>query len=100
MFVLLKEVKSHLNLDSDFNEDDQYIIDLIKVCEDVVSKRMGKKLSECLTKEGDLIPSVKHSILVLIGTYYSQRESTSPSTITEVPYTFDFLCDLEKRYSM
>lgn len=98
MYIKLSEVKKQLNLDEWFNEDDELLVYLINVSEDVVEKRLGKRLKECLTKDGDLVPSVKHSILVLISTYYSQREATSPSTITTVPYTFDFLADLNKHY--
>ena len=98
MYVTLSEARKHLNLDEWFTEDDAYILELIKVAEDVVEKRIGKPLSKCINKNGELESSVKHSILVLIGTYYNQREATSPSTITPVPYTFDFLADLNKKY--
>ena len=100
MYITLSQAKKHLNIDDFYNEDDNYILDLIKVSEDVVEKRNGRPLCTCIDKHGELEPSVKHSILVLIGTYYNQRESTSPVNITKVPYTFDFLCDLEKKYYM
>lgn len=98
MYVTLSEARKHLNLDEWFKEDDEYILELIKVSEDVVEKRIGKPLSKCIDKEGDLEASIKQSILLLIGTYYNQREATSPSSISMVPYTFDFLADLNKKY--
>lgn len=99
MYITLSEAKRHLNLtDEWFKEDDAYILELIRVVEDVVEKRIGKPLNKCLGKDGGLEPSVKHSILVLIATYYNQREATSPSSISKVPYTFDFLADLNKQY--
>lgn len=98
MYITLTEAKKHLNIDEWFTEDDLYIIDLIKVSEDIVEKRIGKPLSVCIDKNGDLEPSIKHTILLMIGTYFSQRESTSPSTISKVPYTLDFLADLNKQY--
>lgn len=98
MYVTLSEARRHLNLDEWFKEDDEYILELIKVTEDTVEKRIGKPLSKCIDKNGDLEPSIKHSILLLIGTYYNQREATSPTSISTVPYTFDFLADLNKKY--
>lgn len=99
MYVTLSEAKRHLNLTDDwFVEDDAYITELIKVSEDAVEKSLGKPLSKYIDKNGELSPSVKHSILVLIGTYYNQREATSPSNISTVPYTFDFLTGLNKQY--
>lgn len=99
MYITLNEAKHHLNLDEIFNEDDNYILDLIKVCEDAVEKRMGRRLDTCLDEStGELYPSVKHTILLLISTYYNQREATSNITISKVPLTFDFLADLNKKY--
>lgn len=101
MYISLSEAKRHLNiLDDFFNEDDAYITELIKVCEDAVSKRISKPLHHCIGKDGDLEPSVKHSILLLIGTYYNQREATSPNGVTEVPYTLEYLADLNKHYTL
>lgn len=99
MYITIETARKHLNLDSFFIEDDEYILYLIKVAEDAVEKRIGKKLSECIDKNGELENSIKHSILVLISTYYNQREATSPSTISDVPYTFDFLASLNQRYT-
>lgn len=98
MYITIDNARKHLNIDSFYHEDDEYILDLIKVAEDATEKRIGKKLSDCIDKTGDLIPSIKHTILLLIGTLYQQREATSPSTITTVPYTFDFLSSLNQRY--
>lgn len=98
MYVTLSEARKHVNLDEWFTEDDGYILELIKVAEDIVEKRIGKPLSKCINKDGELEASVKHSILLLIGTYYNQREATTPTSISTVPYTFDFLADLNKKY--
>lgn len=99
MIVTLEEARKHLNLEEFFKEDDTYIIELIKVAEDAMEKRIGKPLYKCINNGGELESSIKHSILLLIGTYYNQREATSPNNISRVPYTFDFLADLNKRYS-
>lgn len=100
MYITLEETKRHLNiLDDFFNEDDDYIRELIRVCEDAVAKRINKDLAHCIDHTGALEPSVKHSILLLVGTYYNQREATSPSAIKEVPYTLEYLANLNKRYS-
>ena len=98
MYITLSEAKRHLNLDEWFVEDDGYITEIIKASESIVEKRIGKPLNKCIDKGGELDPSVKHSILLLIGTYYNQREATSPSNISKVPYAFDFLADLNKKY--
>lgn len=100
MYITLDEARKHLNLDDFFTEDDNYILDLIKVSEDAVEKRIGRKLKDCIDKNGELEPTVRHTILLLVSTYYTQREATTPNTITTVPYTFDFLASLNQQYYM
>ena len=99
MYVTLSEIREHLNLDNFFHEDDNFLMELIKVAEDATEKRIGKPLSKCIENDGDLTPSIKHTIKLLASSYYSQREATTPSTITKVPLCFDFLADLNKKYS-
>ena len=101
MYITLSEARKHLNIDDFFHDDDKYIISLIEVSEDAVAKRLNRSLRECLDPAtGELEPSVRHSVLLLVGTYYSQREATSPQAIREVPLAFDFLADLNRRYSL
>lgn len=98
MYINISTAKKHLNIDEWFNEDNDYILNLIKVAEDATEKRIGKKLSECIDNSGELMPSVQQTILLLLGTLYSQREATTPNKISTVPYTFDFLASLNQRY--
>lgn len=98
MYITLSEAKKHLNIEDWFTEDDKYILQLISVSEDVVEKRIGKPLHKCIDKDGYLEPSIKHSILLLLGTYYMNRESTAPNNVKPIPYTFEYLADLNKQY--
>lgn len=101
MYITLKEARRHLNLDDYFHEDDGYILSLIEACEDAVAKRLNRPLARCVRPEtGELEGSVRQSVLLLIGTYYNQREATSPQQVREVPLAFDFLADLNQRYSL
>ena len=99
MYILLSEAKEHLNLPSDeFTEDDALILRLIDVCEATIAKRINSPLDRCLTCDGQLDPTVKHSILLLIGSYYAQREGISYSTISEAPQGIEWLANLSKDY--
>jgi len=99
MYILLNQAKQHLNIDKDFHEDDNYILHLISVAEDAISKRIDKKLEDCVDpKTGYLDKSVIQSILLLIGTFYANRETVAYNSVTEIPTTFNFLCDLNKHY--
>lgn len=100
MYITLDEAKKHLNIDKSFTDDDQYITSLIKVAEDAVSKNMDVALSEMTESDGKLSPSVIQSILLLIGNLYNSREAATYSTVSEVPYAFKYLVNLNRHFSV
>lgn len=97
--MTLNEVKKHLNIDESFTEDDNYITDLIKVAEDAVAKNENIALNDMI-EDGELPPSVKHSILLLVGNLYNNREATSYSVPSEVPYTYKYLINLNRNFTV
>lgn len=97
MFTTLKETKKHLNIDDSFTEDDAYISYLIEVAEDAVSKHLDIALDD-LAVDGQLPSAISHSILLLVGNLYANREPTAYSTAVKVPHTLDYLLGLYKHY--
>lgn len=99
MYILLEDAKRHLNIDQSFKEDDKYIINLIQVAEDAVAKRLDRNLEEMIDpKTGYLPKSVIQAILLLIGNFYSARESFTYSSVSEMPQSFEWLANLNKHY--
>ncbi len=86
MYVTLSRAKKHLQVDEDYKDDDNYILDLIQVAEDAVAQTLDVPLA-CLLKDGWLPPAVIHSILLIIGNLYANREPVSFTTASKVPYT-------------
>lgn len=99
MYVTLNLVKKHLNIDDSFTEDDNYITSLIKVAEDAVAKNENIALKEMI-EGGELPSSIIHSILLLVGNLYNNREATSYSTVSEVPYTYKYLINLNRNFTV
>lgn len=100
MYITLSEVKRHLNIDATFTDDDGYLLSLIDVAERATALRLNRRLETCVGRDGVFDPSVRHSVLLLIGTYYSQREATTPQQVTQVPLGFEYLADLNRRYTI
>jgi uncharacterized phage protein (predicted DNA packaging) len=67
--VSLKEVKTHLRLDS-FDEDD-YLKSLILAAIDHVERYLGKSLYDLHPRY--LPASIKHSILLMVADFYENR---------------------------
>ena len=99
MYVTLEEAKKHLNIDDSFKDDDSYINSLILVAEDAIEKNTDIALNEHL-EGGKLPPSVIHSILLLVGNLYANREATTYSSISDVPYSFKYLVNLNRNFQV
>ena len=98
MYVTLESAKKHLNLDDSFNDDDSYISLLIQAAEDAVSKHIDLPLVELEDSQGELPPAILHSILLLIGNLYANREPVAYASAVKVPYSLDYLLGLYKFY--
>jgi hypothetical protein len=97
-YVDLETVKKHLNLEQQFEEDDLYLLALIDVAQAAVEKYLDMPLED-MVKDNILPSPIKHAILLLIGTFYAQRESISSASMQPVPNAFELLCDLYRNYN-
>ena len=98
MYISLAQVKQHLLIDTDFVEDDAYILQLIEVAGDVVSKHLDIALDE-LEAGGNLPPAIIQAMLLMIGNFYANRESVSYGAATEIPLSYRYLIGLYKNYN-
>lgn len=75
-----------MNLTDDFfTDDDAYIVTLIEAAEGAVANDIDRPLKECIdpvTRE--LFASLRHAILMLIGSAYSYRESVTVQNVKNV----------------
>ena len=97
MYITVDEAKKHLNIDDSFKDDDAYISALIQVAEDSVSQHLDIALEE-LVVDGSLPSAISHSILLMVGNLYANREPVAYSQVLKVPYTLDYLLGLYKHY--
>lgn len=102
MYVTIENARQHLNiLEGEAEFENDYILHLIQSAEDAVAKRLNvKSLSELVDPyTGGLPDSVIHTILLLIGDWYSARETFAFQNVGKLPNSFDFLADLNKSYN-
>ena len=97
MYIELEKVKSHLNIDTSFKDDDDYLSGLIEVAEDAISKPLDQNLEEVMV-DGKLPSAILHSILLMVGNLYANREPVAYTSVTKVPFTLDYLLGLYKHY--
>lgn len=101
MYVNLQQLKKHLNIDSSFHDDDEYLVDLEQVAEHCVERHIDDKLSDIIIASGrtTIPPTLIQAILILAANFYSNRESIAFSSHTELPYSLTYLLDSYKNYS-
>ncbi|MCI9607301.1 MAG: phage gp6-like head-tail connector protein [Muribaculaceae bacterium] len=99
MFLELELIKKHLNIDSTFLEDDEYLMYLGEVAEKVIEKHTDTKLNQLAEVNGDMLPKpLLHAMLLFIGDMYRNRESVVNGSITEIPFSYDYILGLYKNY--
>lgn len=98
MYIQLYQVKKHLNIDEDFHEDDEYLMQLAEVAEKVVERNIDTSLKLLEDGEGFIPSPLMQAMLLLIGNFYANRESVAFASVTEVPKSYNYLIDLYRNY--
>lgn len=100
MYVTLELAKQHLNIESTYTGDDVYITHLIEVAETTVEKHIDYHLEDYEDENGDIPSPLIHAMLLFIGDMYMSRESNAYGiSVSEIPFSYDYLLSLYKDYS-
>jgi uncharacterized phage protein (predicted DNA packaging) len=88
-YVSLEQAKDHLRVD--FDDDDNYIEDLINVAEASVANEIGSTLAS--NEVDDVLPKpLYQGILLLVGHLYNSREPVIIGTgVVKVPFSLEYL---------
>ena len=98
MYLDLDVVKKHLNLESSYTEDDEYILVLMDVAEQAVKVHVNESLETIAEKNGGCIPTpLFQAMLLQIGSLYQNREIVGSKT-TALPFGYQYLIDLYRNY--
>lgn len=97
--ITLAEAKRHLNIEDDFEDDDQYITSLIAVAQEVVSQDICVPLAELGGETGEVPAPLRQAMLLLIGNYYASRESVAFGVLVQDTKAYKHLIALYRDYS-
>jgi len=99
MYLQLYQIKKHLNINDEFHDDDEYLVDLSMVAENVVQKHIDRELSDLENGDGDIPSPLLQAMLLLIGNYYANRESVAFASAMPLPHAYEYLIALFKNYN-
>lgn len=99
-YLTLEEIKKHLNIDSEFTDDDAYIESLGDVAEEIVSRHLNSDLELIAYDNEDKLPApIKQACLLLIGDFYQNRENNVFTSVTELPHSYEYLLSMYRDYT-
>ena len=94
-FITLEMIKTHLNIEPDYHGEDDYLLHLREVAFLLVQNHI---CSDLATLNGHK-KAIGHALLLLIGTFFLQRESIGTSSMKECPHTLQYILDQYKNYN-
>lgn len=98
--VSLELVKSHINVENSFTDDDAYITSLIEAAEAVVSNDICEDLEDLAQKNGGDVPAgLRQCILLMVGNFYANREPVAFAQCSEVPLAYKHIVSQYRNYS-
>lgn len=99
MYLQLFQIKKHLNIDEDFHSDDEYLVELAQAAQNVVEVHLDRPLDSLENEEGYIPSSLTQAMLLLVGTWYANRESVSFAGTYVLPHSYDYIIALYKNYN-
>lgn len=99
MYLQLYQIKKHLNINDEFHDDDEYLVDLSVVAENVVQKHIDVELADLEDGDGYIPSPLLQAMLLLIGNYYANRESVAFASSQPLPHAYEYLIALYKNYN-
>ena len=82
-----------------FHDDDSYLEALGDIVEEVTEKHIDFSLKKLAADNNDKLPApLIQSMLLLLGTYYSNRENIAFASSSEIPLTYSYLLSLYQNY--
>ena len=91
-YLTLAQIKKHLNIDTQFTEDDEYIESLAEVAEQIVAQHLKQDLAVIASDYNDNLPKpIVHAMLLLIGNFYANRETVAFASAHELPLSYEYL---------
>lgn len=100
MYVSVELLKKHLNIDADFEDDDDYLSVLSEVAEKTVQRHICCVLKDMEDEGGQIPAPLCQAIMLYAGVLYNSRESVAfGGSPVDIPHTYEYLINLYKNYS-
>ena len=95
-FLTIDELKQQCVIDTDFNDDNDYLEALGSTAEELVEQEIDCDLNHVVAANGGEIPKpLKHAMKIIVEYFYNNRGSDD---VAQIPEAFFHMCKLYRRY--
>ena len=96
-YLTLDEIKRQLNIDLDYDGDDEILTLMGESAEDIVSNLIDTPLDELAAENGDIPAGVRHAMRMLVDYVYSQQRGSSAEA-NEIPQSIYTILKLYRNF--
>lgn len=97
-YISLEQAKKHLNIEPDFTDDDDYIMEAVESATIVVEKDICQKLVDLEDEEGQIPRPLQRAILLMVGTFYNSRETEVYGVLLSETRSYRHIIGLYRNY--
>lgn len=90
-FLTLTDIKAQVRVESDYTDDDTYLMQLGKAAENHLFKDIQRSYDEVVEMEKGWPEDLTLAALMLVAHWYQHRESTTTQSMAIVPYAYENL---------
>lgn len=90
-YLTAEDIKQHLNINLDYVDEDEYLLLLAEVAFQSIQNYIDQPVSNFVDNDGEIEAPLRHAALLLIGTWYQNRESVTFGTAKPMPHSFEYL---------
>lgn len=90
--IELETIKQQLNIDLDYESEDLYLLTLADVAVKAIENHIDHPIDDYIV-DGQLDSALQQAALMLIATWYQNRESVAYGAPMKLPHGVDYLLE-------
>lgn len=92
-YLTLEEIKKQCVVDDNFHDDDTFLEMIGESAEDMAEKLVNCSLDELTAENGELPPTIRHALRMLVDYFYSVNRGSSENT-PDIPNAVNIMLKL------
>lgn len=98
-YISLALAKKQCNIDTDFTDDDEFVLWLIEVALATIQVDLCCPLEAFEDEDGKIPAPICHAALLYVAELYANREVNAYTNVSTVPFGYSYLLDLYRCYA-